>query len=135
MQNITFPVTDTATDLATEANGLEIPTVDPRKVLESVVSELELLSQETAAGAKSELINLHAALLVYELGGRAELIPSVNIGFGARRIFEFRVAKAARRIAGSGRDALSSDVVIARACSVIEDLIHLIDPELRQVAA
>ena len=99
-----------------------------RKILESLVSELELMMQEAEPGTRSALIDLHGALLLYELDGRTECIPTVHVGFGVRRILEFRVSRAARRLAATANDPGSA---LTRSVEVIEDLIHLIDEDLR----
>lgn len=116
-------------------NNNELPSVDAHRILESLVSELELLCQDTALGAGSDLVQLHAALLVYELDGRVDLIPSVGLGFSGRRVLEYRVTKAARRMAGSGSVARDPLAAVTHAAQRIEELIHLIDPQLRVMAA
>ena len=108
---------------------------DPRRILESVVSELEALRADAPLFAGGDLIDLHGALLAYELGGRAELIPSVNFAFSGRRLLEARVARAAHRIAGRERGHAASAATLVRSAERIEDLIHLIDPDLRVVVA
>ena len=113
----------------------EYPQVDPQRVLEIVVSELELLCADTPVSARSDLIDLHAALLVYELQGQAERIPNVSFGLSGRRLLELRVTRSARRLASPTFGAADPDEVVARAATLIEDLIHLIDPELRILAA
>lgn len=113
----------------------ELPTVDPGRILESIVSELEMLCEDTAIGARSDLVQLHAALLVYELDGRVESIPNVGLSFSSRRLLEHRVTKAARRLIGSGSPTLDPDAAVALAAHRIEELLHLIDPDLRVMAA
>ena len=113
----------------------EYPQVDPQRVLETVVSELELLCADTAVSARSDLIELHAALLVYELNGQAERIPTVGFGLSGRRLLELRVTKAARRLSSPKFGVADPDAAVTRAAALIEDLIHLIDPELRVLAA
>ena len=111
------------------------PEVDPFRILESIVSELEVLCADTAVGTRTELIELHAALLVYELGGHSELIPTVGLGFSSRRLLELRVLKAARRASRPQNGSSTPESAMLRAATMIEDLIHLIDPELRILAA
>ena len=106
-------------------------TVDPKRILETIVTELELLSAESPLAARTDLIELHAALLVFELGGQLALVPNVGFAFNGRRLLETRVARAARRMIGS--NDVDSAVVIA--ADTVEELIHLIDPELRVLAA
>jgi hypothetical protein len=103
----------------------------PIDVLTSIVTDLELLCADSPLAARSDLIELHGALLVFELGGQAELVPNVGFAFNGRRVLEARVARAAKRIIGTA----SADLAVANAASTIEELIHLIDPELRLLAA
>jgi hypothetical protein len=100
-------------------------------VVTSLVSELEFLLEDSPVH-RTELIALHGALLAYEIQGDASLIPVPSLGFGSRRVLTFRVTRAARRLIAESRDAESA---IEVAVQVIEDLIHLIDPELRPYAA
>ena len=109
----------------------DAPPVDAKRILETIVTELELLSVESPLAARSDLIELHAALLVFGLGGQLGLVPSVGFAFNGRRLLEARVARAARRLIGSS-DADSAVIVAAE---TVEELIHLIDPELRLIAA
>ena len=111
--------------------AIDLPTTNPSDVLEAVVTELEVLTSETAIAIGTDLIALHGALLAYELGGVAEAIPSVGFGMSGRRHLERRVCRAARQLIGSHQP----DVAIHVAGLLIEELIHLIDPELRILAA
>jgi hypothetical protein len=114
------------------------PKIEPARVLESVVSELEVLAADTPLGMRGDLIELHGALLIFGLGGVASLLPSVGLGLSVRRMLEFRVVRAARRLAEHAGDSSSHDTaasVLALAGNRIEDLIHLIDPELRSAVA
>jgi len=109
----------------------ELP-VDPRRVLESVVSELEYLLESTP-GIGHDLVELHGALLVYNLGGRVDLIPAATFGVSVRQWHERRVVRSARRLAArAGHDAAETR---AYAANVIDRHLHLIDPELRSSAA
>lgn len=112
--------------------------VDPKAILEEVVSALQILSAETSQSpfvTPSAVIDLHGALLVYELAGRGELIPNVSIGVSTRRGFERRVVSSARRLVGPARGEAAALVAWVRAAARIEDLVDLIDPELRLVVA
>ena len=108
---------------------------DPARILESVVSELEALRDFNPISSTSGLVELHGALLLYELGGRAELIPSIRPVFTPRRILEARVAWAAQRLAGRARGYDAAKAATDRAARRIEELIHLIDPDLRVTVA
>jgi hypothetical protein len=107
--------------------------LDAVSILESVTAELEVLrSQHNAAG---RLVELHGALFLYALDGRAELIQNQGIPLGGRQLLELRVAFAARRLAGRDRGESAASAALARAAQRIEELIHLIDPELAVNAA
>jgi hypothetical protein len=105
--------------------------VQPSRILESIVTELELLCADSPFAARSNLIELHGALLAFELGGQLALVPSIGFAFNGRRVLEARVARAARRLIGTA----SPDAAVLSAGNTIEELIHLIDPELRLLAA
>ncbi len=114
------------------------PFLEPARVLESVVSELEVLASDTPLGLRGDLIELHGALLIFGLGGVVGLLPSVGLGLSTRRMLEFRVVRAARRLAQQASNEPNQDTaasVLAIAGNRIEDLIHLIDPELRSAVA
>ncbi len=108
---------------------------DPAKILESVVSELEMLCEDAALGMSSQLISLHGALLVYNLEGWAQLIPAPSWSLSRRGMLQLRVTRAARRLAGSTNGQPAAAAAMERAARKIEELIHLIDPELRAVCA
>ncbi len=109
----------------------ELPNTNAGDVLEAIVTELEVLTSEAAIAIGTDLITLHGALLAYELGGVADAVPSVGFGMSGRRLLERRVCRAARQLIG----AHQPDVALQRAGELIEELIHLIDPELRILAA
>jgi hypothetical protein len=106
---------------------------DPQRVLESIVYELEYLLQVVPFGSGTDLIQLHGALLAYNLGGRAELLPTPSFGLSGRSFREHRVTRAARRIIERGNGDAAAALEIAG--RVIEQRLHLIDPELRTLAA
>jgi hypothetical protein len=108
---------------------------DPARILESIVSELEALREFNPLGSTNGLVELHGALLVYELAGRVELIPSFRPVFTPRRVLEARVAWAAQRLAGRARGYEAARAATDRAARRIEELIHLIDPDLRVTVA
>ena len=112
-----------------------IEIADPARILESVVSELEALRDFNPISSTSALVELHAALLLYAFAGRAELIPSIRPVFTPRRILEARVACAAQRLAGRARGYEAARATTERAARRIEELIHLIDPDLRASVA
>jgi hypothetical protein len=111
--------------------------VDPKTVLDDVVSALQILCAETSVSSSptTSMIELHAALLLFELGGRRELVPSVGLGVTARRNLERRIVSSARSLAGRATGAEPAFAAWMRAADRIEDLIDLIDPELRILAA
>jgi hypothetical protein len=106
--------------------------VNPASILESVTTELEML--RSLHNAPGRLVELHGALFLYALDGRAELIPSQGIPLGGRQLLELRVASAARRLAGRERGVAAATAALALAAQRIEQLIHLIDPELAVTA-
>lgn len=115
-----------------------VEVVDPAHVLESVVSELEVLLADAPLGASGELVSLYGALLLFNLGGWADLIPTVGLSLNRRRSLEGRVVRAARRVVPTLRDAHpaeAAEVAMVVAGAKIEELLHLIDPELRRLAA
>lgn len=114
-----------------QITSLDGPATNPAHVLEAIVTELEVLTSESPIAIGTDLITLHGALLAYELGGIAKAIPSVRFGVSGRRLLERRVSRAARQLIGSHHP----DVALQRAGTLIEELIHLIDPELRILAA
>jgi hypothetical protein len=117
----------TATSLTSQ-----IPAIDVPRVLESITSELESLR---SFSDRPGLVELHGALFLYALDGDAGLLPSVGFPIGRRRLLETRVVRAAKRLAGSQRGAAAQEVALLRAIETIEQLLHLIDPDLVSVAA
>ena len=111
--------------------------VDPKALLDDVVSGLQMLCADMSVSKSPTnlLIELHAALLLFELGGRRELVPSVALGVTARRSVERRIVSSARTLAGRGEGPDAAFAAWNRAASRIEDLIDLIDPELRILVA
>ena len=99
--------------------------------LEAIVTELELLTDESPIAIRADLITLHGALLAYEVSGVAASLPATGFGMSGRRILERRVVRAAKNLIGEDE----ADMAVRRAASKIEELIHLIDPELRFLAA
>jgi len=134
-QSAVFPATD-ATERKDWSEHMAAH-VDPKAVLHDVVSALQIVSTETATSltTPNSLIDLHGALLVYGLAGRSSLLPSVAIGVTTRRSLERRVLSSARRLAGRDQSDEAAFAAWKRAAARIEDLIDLIDPELRLLAA
>ena len=120
-------------EAAEPAAALPTSSIDARRVLESLVYELEILAHEAPLGSGSDLIQLHGALLAYNLEGRAELVPVPPFGWSVRSWRERRVIQAARRIVEQG--AGDATVTIDIAAAHIARLLHLIDPELSALAA
>ncbi len=103
----------------------------PGRILESLVSELEIIRSESPATVSSLLIDLHGALFLYELGGDLGRLPTLGFSLSSRRLLERRVVLAARRLGRMGSDPTVHQQNIERANARIVDSIHLIDPELR----
>ncbi len=115
-----------------------IEAVDPARVLESVVSELEVLLADAPLGTGKELVSLYGALLLFNLGGWSDLLPSVGLSLNRRRSLEGRVVRAARRVvpeSAGAHPAEAAEAAMVLAGAKIDELLHLIDPELRRVAA
>jgi hypothetical protein len=113
--------------------ALATDAIDPQRMLESIVSELEILVQDAAPGFGSDLVRLHGALLAYNVGGRAELLPTARLGWSARTWRERGVVREARRIVDQGAGDVS--IAVGIATEQIERNLHLIDPELAARAA
>jgi hypothetical protein len=107
--------------------------VDSQRMLESIVYELEYLLFTAPFGAGHDLVQLHGALLAYNLGGRTENMPTPSFGLSGRSLREQRVARAARRIVKRG--AGDADSVMTIAARIIEQHLHLIDADLCTRAA
>lgn len=102
--------------------------IDPSAELEAVVSSLEAMRLDPGMPEvpSSVLVGLHGALLLFQLGGRVDLVPGVNgFPFG-RRLTERRVAAASRRLARTN-DSYDNWL---RSGVRIDELIGFIDPEL-----
>lgn len=109
--------------------------LDPQKVFETIVTDLEMLTADCPTAPSWELVDLHAALLVFELGGRVTEIQTARASLRRRAMLERRVVRAARRLVQGGSSHASENELRARATESIEGLIHLIDPDLRVLAS
>ena len=107
--------------------------IDPNQVLDTVVSELELLLEEAPLGAVFDLVSLHGALLIYNLEGSVRSLPSPAFGASKRRRLERRVLRAAAKISARCHGDASATERLANA--EIEARLDLIDPELRSQAS
>ncbi len=114
-------------------NESDVADVDPRRVLESVVSELENLLNALPLGVQGHLIELHGALLAYNLDGHVERLPDAFFGMSQRRWKERRVLRAARIIGRRGQG--DADLIVRVASQIIETNLYLIDPELQWFAS
>jgi len=121
------------TDKDTAPTEDRSPSVDPQRVLESIVSELEWLLVTSPAGSVSDLTRVHGALLAYNLDGRAELLPKTSFGLSSRSWRERAVVRAARRIIEHG--AGDAEAAMDLADEEIRRHLHLIDPDLATRAA
>ena len=110
-----------------------IPDLDSCRVLESLVSELENLLIAAPLGAQSHLIELHGALLVYNLEGHVENLPDAFFGMSPRRWKERRVLRAARHIGRRGHG--DADRILGIASEIIDTNLYLIDPDLQWLAS
>jgi hypothetical protein len=114
-------------------NENDVADLDPRRVLESVVSELENLLNVLPLAVQRHLVELYGALLMYNLEGHVELLPDAFFGMSPRRWKERGVLRAARLIGRRGQG--DSDLIVRVACQVIETNLYLIDPELQWFAS
>jgi hypothetical protein len=122
-------------EITDDATPSEAVSASPQAVLESVVSELEVLHLDAPWMMGSDLVALHGALLLFNLDGRAELIPGGSWPLGWRRVTEMRVTRSARRLAGPERGTAAAEAAVERASQLIEELVHLIDADLRMAVA
>jgi hypothetical protein len=125
--------TSVAEDMCMNKNENDVPDLEPSRVLESVVSELENLLNVLPLGVQGHLIELYGALLAYNLDGHVELLPDAFFGMSPRRWKERRVLRAARLIGRRGQG--DADLIVRVACQVIETNLYLIDPELQWFAS
>jgi hypothetical protein len=114
-------------------NEGDVLDLDPRRVFESVVSELENLLSAVPVGEESHLFELYGALLAYNLEGRVELLPEAFFGASPRRWKERRVLRSARGIGRRGQG--DPDLIVRIAAQVIETNLYRIDPELQWFAS
>jgi hypothetical protein len=140
---LSFPTTATPTTTALGPDGVnpsaETPSAESKqetsvRILDSIVSELEMLRAENSQASAGLLIDLHGALFLHELGGDLDLLPSLGFSMSSRRLLERRVVLAARRLGRRGAEASVHEQNVARANGQIAELIHLIDPELSPMA-
>ncbi len=109
--------------------------IDPMRLLESITAELETLREFSGVNAPVGLVELHGALFLFALEGKAELIPTIRFPIGAHRALQSRIVWSARRLAGNASGEQAAFDAVERAANRIERLLHLIDPELRVNAA
>jgi hypothetical protein len=121
----------------TEWNDRTSSFISPKAALDDVVSSLQIMMAESSASVypSNSEVELHGALLLFELGGRAENIPSISLGVSARRSIERRVASSARHLAGREIGDEAAFTAWKRAAHRIEELLDLIDPGLRAFVA
>jgi hypothetical protein len=122
-----------AEDVCMTKNESDVVDLDPHRVLESVVSELENLLTVLPMGVQGHLIELYGALLAYNLEGHVELLPDAFFGMSPRRWKERRVLRAARVI-GRRCDG-DADLTVKVASQIIDTNLYRIDPELQCFAS
>jgi hypothetical protein len=123
--NTYLPRLDDSRDAWVDFTAQEI---DATAELGAVIASLESMRMDPSLPDVSgaTLLNIHAALLLFQLGGRTELLPSVALFSFGQRFVERRVIAAARRLAVSN----DSYVNWLSAGRQIEQLIGCIDSEL-----
>lgn len=112
--------------------------IDAAHELDAVTASLQVLrmdDQHGSAGPMDQLVELHAALLLFQLGGRAELLPATGFALFGGWSLERRIVRAASRLAGSARGETAAFASWRRAGERVGSLIGLIDPELCQLVA
>jgi hypothetical protein len=125
--------TSVAEDAYMTKNENDVPDLDPRRVLESVVSELENLLTVLPPGVQGQIIELYGALLAYNLDGHVELLPDAFFGMSPRRWKERRVLRSARVI--GRRCHGDADLTVKVASQIIDTNLYRIDPELQCFAS
>jgi hypothetical protein len=126
--------TQETTGHAAPVDPLASAQLAPGRILESLVSELEVLRSESNPDDHGLLIELHGALFLYELGGDLDRLPILGFSLSSRRLLERRVVLAARRLGRRGIEPSVHKQNVDRANAQIAELIHLIDPELRTLS-
>jgi hypothetical protein len=114
-------------------NESDVLDLDPRRVLESLVSEFENHLNALPLGVQGHLVELYGALLMYNLEGHVERLPDAFFGTSQRRWKERRVLRAARLIGRRGQG--DADLIVRVASQIIETNVYLIDPELQWFAS
>jgi hypothetical protein len=106
--------------------------VDANNELAAVVASLESMRLDPSLPEVSgtALVNLHGALLLFQLGGHLDKVPSAALFSFGQRFMERRVLAAARRLA-TNTDPYVNWLSASRE---IEELIGRIDPELADSA-
>ncbi len=110
--------------------------VDPMAELDAVTSSLLMARDEInpATTSLGALIELHAALYVFQLGGQARLLPSVGLGLNGKRALERRILRAASNLMHPAQGDDASFIAWKHASERIEMLIGLLDPDLAYAA-
>ena len=87
--------------------------IDPAHELDAVTSSLQILrldDQSASTGSLEDLVDLHGALLLFQLGGQAELLPST--GFAQFRFFMVCIKARLRSVIGRSECAHVSEIVV-----------------------
>jgi hypothetical protein len=111
--------------------------VDPMAELDAVTNSLQMAQNDITANSTSlgALIELHAALFVFQLGGQARLLPHVGLASFGKRGLERKIVKAAGNMMHSSSSDDASFIAWKHASDRIEMLIGLLDRDLAYAAA
>ena len=105
--------------------------VDLTEVLDAVTAQLTTtLLDSGVRSLRQDLVDLHGALLLYELGGRVALLPSRSVfGFG-RRVVERKIVAAAGRLSHIHSAPAGPFYAWLEARAAVDTLIGAMDPDL-----
>ena len=126
------PFTDSPLDeLHAEWIDVSARAIDVTDVLDAVTAQLTTtLLDSGVRSVREDLVDLHGALLLYELGGRVGLLPSRSVfGFG-RRVVERKIVAAAARLSRMHSAPAGPFYAWLEARSTVDTLIGAMDPDL-----
>jgi hypothetical protein len=119
---VTEPITEPITEPTDTA------AIDPARMVESLLAELDFLLELHPELPAGELVTLHAALALFNVEGDVSRLPTPRLAFSARAGRERRLLRTARQLAAhAGTDPVR---VTEQAALAIECRLGLIDPEL-----
>ena len=96
---------------------------------------LQLDRPDQTPGYPHLYVELHGALLLFQVAGEAAMLPTVGFAPFGERALQRRITAAARRLAGKERGPEASFAAWCRAGDKVTEYIGLIDPELLLMVA